>query len=85
MIGILDSTAHMLKFATCQEKDFEDSFEPAFEVVPDPNLKNAPVQLTVEDQKPSPQPGKPLKGREMDEFIAHMAEKIANILHLTKK
>ncbi|MBW2093420.1 MAG: threonine synthase [Deltaproteobacteria bacterium] len=85
MIGILDSTAHMLKFATFQEKYFEDSFEPAFEVVPDPNLKNAPVQLTVEDQKPSPQPGKPLKGREMDKFIAHMAEKIANILHLTKK
>lgn len=85
MIGVLDSTAHMLKFSTFQEKYFEDSFEPGFEVVPDPNLRNAPVAVTVEGQVPSPLPGKPLKGKEMDEFVAYMAERIADILNLRKK
>ncbi|OPX40508.1 MAG: threonine synthase [Desulfobacteraceae bacterium 4484_190.3] len=85
MIGVLDSTAHMLKFATFQEKYFEDSFEPDFEVIPDPTLRNAPVELSVDNRGPSPQPGKPLKGKEMDQFVTHMAGKIASILNLTKK
>ncbi|MEJ2025352.1 MAG: threonine synthase, partial [Deltaproteobacteria bacterium] len=85
MIGIVDSTAHMLKFAGFQEKYFEDSFEPDFEVTPDQNLKNAPMQLNREDHGPLPQPGSPLKGKEMEQFVAHMAEKIAEMLHLAPK
>jgi threonine synthase len=85
LTGVLDSTAHMLKFATFQAKYFEDSFEPAFEVAPDPNLRNAPVELTLEDKSLSPQPGKPLKGKEMDEFVTRMADKIARLLGLAKR
>jgi len=84
-IGVLDSTAHMLKFASFQEKYFEDSFEPEFEVVPDPKLRNAPVELTLENHGPFPASGRPLKGREMDEFVARMTGKIAHILGLSKK
>jgi len=85
MIGVLDSTAHMLKFAAFQEKYFEDSFEPAFEVIPEPTLRNAPVELSPKSAGLSPAPGKPLEGRELEEFVANMAEQIARILNLKKK
>jgi threonine synthase len=41
-VGILDSTAHMLKFISFQEKYFQDSFEPEFKVRPRQDLRNAP-------------------------------------------
>jgi threonine synthase len=85
MIGVLDSTAHMLKFAAFQEMYFEDSFEPAFEVIPEPTLRNAPVELSPENAGLSPAPGKPLEGRELEEFVVNMAEQIARILNLKKK
>jgi len=85
LTGVLDSTAHMLKFSGFQDKYFEDSFEPAFEVVPDPTLRNAPIELSPGDTGPSPQPGKPLEGKELEGFVAHMAGEIARILDLKKK
>ncbi len=85
MIGVLDSTAHMLKFAAFQEKYFQNSFESGFEVVPDPALRNAPLELTPENLGPSPAPERPLKGRELDAYVADMAEQIAGMLKLQKK
>jgi threonine synthase len=40
-VGILDSTAHMLKFITFQEMYFQNGFEPEFNVKPKSELKNA--------------------------------------------
>lgn len=83
--AILDSTAHILKFSIFQEKYFKNSFEPAFEVFPDPALKNAPIELTVQSRDPSPAPDNPLSEKKMERFIDIMAARIAEILDLKKK
>lgn len=42
---VVDSTAHQLKFADFQQKYFEGSLPPEYEVVPKPELQNRPVDL----------------------------------------
>ena len=46
--GILDSTAHMLKFITFQDMYFQDTFPPEFGVTPREELKNAPSLIKPE-------------------------------------
>jgi len=41
----VDSTSHHLKFASFQEKYFEDSFDPEYGITTRDELKNAPVTL----------------------------------------
>jgi threonine synthase len=82
--GILDSTAHMLKFISFQEMYFQDSFEPGFEVRPKPELKNAPVLIKPKSLKKFPQPGKPLEGEDMRLFIQETVAEIAETLGLKK-
>jgi threonine synthase len=84
-VGILDSTAHMLKFISFQEMYFQDGFDPEFEVKPKPELKNAPILIKPRSLKKFPQPGKPLKGEDMRLFIQETAAEIAEILELKKK
>lgn len=43
--AVLDSTAHILKFAGFQEKYFQDNFEPEYEIKPDKKLRNSPQPL----------------------------------------
>jgi len=42
---VVDSTSHHLKFASFQEKYFEDSFDPEYGITTRDELKNAPVTL----------------------------------------
>ncbi len=84
-VGILDSTAHMLKFSIFQEMYFTDSFGPEFEVRPKPELKNAPIQVCPKSVQRFPSPGSPLTGRDLEVFIEGTAREIANILGLEKK
>ncbi len=83
--GILDSTAHMLKFLSFQEKYFNDSFEPEFNVKPVPELKNFPALVKPVSVEKFPAPGRPLSGKEMDKFIDSMSTEIAGILGLEKR
>ena len=84
-VGILDSTAHILKFAMFQEMYFTDSFGPEFNVTPKPELKNAPIQVRPENLFKYPAQGKPLSEKDMQVFIREMASEIAKILNLKKK
>ena len=84
-VGILDSTAHMLKFLTFQEMYFQDSFAPEFNVRPRPELQNAPKLLRPKGLTKYPEPAKPLQGEDMNEFIREMTKEIARILDLEAK
>jgi threonine synthase len=83
--GILDSTAHMLKFITFQDMYFQDTFPPEFGVTPRAELKNAPSLIKPEKLQKFPQPGKPLQGDDMKRFVDETAAEIARILELKKK
>ena len=84
-VGILDSTAHMLKFLTFQEMYFEDRFGSEFEVTPKHELRNAPILVRPDTVSKFPEPGEPLEGEEMDRFVNQMAQEIAGILGIEKK
>lgn len=83
--GILDSTAHMLKFLTFQDMYFQDTFPPEFGVTPREELKNAPSLIKAEKLQKFPEPGKPLQGEDMKRFIHETAVEIASILGLKKR
>lgn len=84
-VGILDSTAHTLKFLPFQEMYFQNSFDPDFNVKPRSDLKNAPVFIKPKGVRKFPQPGQPLQGEEMQHFIEETAKKIAQLLKLERK
>lgn len=84
-VGVLDSTAHILKFAMFQEMYFSDDFGPEFDVKPKPELKNAPMQVRPKTLSQYPAQGKPLSEKDMKVFIREMATEIARILDLKKK
>ncbi|MGD2126701.1 MAG: threonine synthase [Desulfobacteraceae bacterium] len=84
-VGVLDSTAHMLKFISFQEMYFQDSFDPEFKIRPRSELKNAPILVQPKNLKKFPQPGKPLQGDDMKQFIDKMVAEIARILRLERK
>ena len=84
-VGILDSTAHMLKFLTFQDMYFQDGFAPEFHVTPREELKNAPVLVKARTLDQFPEPGKPLQGEALKRFVEQTAAEIARILGLEKK
>jgi len=84
-VGVLDSTAHMLKFINLQEMYFQDKFDPGFGVRPKQELKNAPVFVRPERIGTYPEPGRPLVGEDMDQFVREMTLEIASILGLERK
>jgi threonine synthase len=79
--AVLDATAHALKFAVFQDKYFSDKFEPEFEVIPRPDLLNAPFALCLPDSVPSPARGE-LSPEQFKEFVKYASSKIAAILEL---
>jgi threonine synthase len=83
-IGLLDSTAHMLKFLAFQEMYFTDNFDPDYHIRPRQELKNSPIMVKPEDQVRCPEPGRPLEGEEMKRFVQAMSSEIAHILGLEK-
>ncbi len=82
--GVLDSTAHMLKFLSFQEKYFNNEFEPEFEVKPREELKNSPLMIRPKTVKKYPEQGEPLKGKELEEFIQGVSLEIAHMLGLER-
>ena len=81
-ISVLDSTAHVLKFAGFQDMYFTNSFDPSFNVEPDAALRNHPIEVRPKILKKTPEPGKPLRGEDMRRFIGEMTAEIARILNL---
>jgi len=84
-IGILDSTAHALKFLGFQEMYFQDAFSPEFEVTPRPELKNAPALVRPGTVTRFPEPGRPLEGEDLQRFVQETASEIARVLGLRKR
>ncbi len=84
-IGVLDSTAHMLKFAVFQDMYFSDSFDPVFEITPKGELKNAPIEVKPRGAKRLPAPGRPLNGKDFTIFVKQTATEIAKLLGLERK
>ncbi len=84
-IGVLDSTAHVLKFSMFQDMYLSNTFNAEFDVVPKPELSNAPVQVHPEGLSKYPSSGRPLSGEDMRTFIYEMTAEIARILSLEKK
>ena len=83
--GVLDSTAHILKFAVFQEMYFNNSFGPEFNIKPRPELKNAPVDMLLKSISKHPLPGKPLKGKDMQAYVLEISAEIAKALDLEKR
>jgi len=83
-IGILDATAHVLKFSSFQEMYLANRFPPEFEIKPRKEFKNTPVSVQPKDLKKLPQAGRPLQGKDLDNFIKASVEEIAKILDLKK-
>jgi threonine synthase len=71
-VGVLDATAHHLKFISFQEMYFEDRFPPEFEIHPKPEYQNRPQHLTTQKTVP-------------EERVADLAAQIAALLDLTPK
>jgi threonine synthase len=84
-IGVLDSTAHVLKFAVFQDMYFTDSFDPEFNIQPKSELRNHPIEVKPGNLAKYPEPGRPLSGNDMKQFILEMTAEIARILNLEMK
>lgn len=83
--GILDSTAHSLKFSSFQQMYLENRFPPEFGVIPRKEFGNTPVSIIPEGIKELPVPGKSLSKENFQIFVKANAEKIAEILRLKKR
>jgi threonine synthase len=84
-IGVLDATAHALKFAGFQENYFSDTLDSAYEIVPKPELRNLPVLVEARDVKRFPTPEDPLSQDEFNNFVESTAKEIARQLGLKQK
>jgi threonine synthase len=67
--AVLDSTAHALKFAGFQQLYFEKRF---------------PIYVHPKDLEKVPAAGKPLEGKDLQQFVNRISEEIAMILNLEK-
>ena len=71
-VGVLDATAHHLKFIGFQQMYFDNAFPPEFEVTPKPEYQNRPQLLTPKTEDP-------------EKKTQDLAEQIATLLNLTPK
>ncbi|MBI4794897.1 MAG: threonine synthase [Deltaproteobacteria bacterium] len=71
-VGVLDATAHHLKFIGFQQMYFDNAFPPEFEVTPKPEYQNRPQLLTPKTEDPARK-------------TADLATQIAALLGLTPK
>jgi threonine synthase len=83
-VAVLDSTAHMLKFAGFQEMYFDNSFASEFDIRPKSKLQNQSIQLRPKNLSKYPSPGKPLFGEEQKNYLREMAVEVARVLNLKK-
>jgi threonine synthase len=80
--AIIDSTAHALKFAGFQQMYFEQGFPAEFEIVPNPDLINAPRLIRPADLQQVPTPGASMDAPAFEQFVRRTAEEIALALNL---
>ena len=80
--AILDATAHALKFAGFQTLYFEDRFPPEFNIQPKAALQNTPILVSPNDVERFPEAGKPLAGKDLQNFVDRVAQDIAANLRL---
>jgi len=71
-VGVLDATAHHLKFIGFQQMYFDNTFPPEFEVTPKPEYQNKPQLLTP-------------KTEDAEKKTGDLAGQIAALLGLTPK
>ena len=83
--GILDSTAHSLKFSNFQQMYLENRFPTEFGIKPREEFKNTPVSINLEGIKEMPGYGKSLSAEGFQIFVKASAEKIASILGLKER
>ncbi len=81
---VLDSTAHALKFSGFQDMYFENRFPEEYGVTPRPELMNTPELVCPADLKQVPEPGKPLTGQALADFVRRVSGEIATRLDLKK-
>lgn len=72
--AVLDSTAHILKFADFQNQYLSGTFSPEYEVIPDPHLANAPHLIMSQEQRKESE----------STFLETAAHTIADLLHLQR-
>ncbi len=82
--AVLDSTAHALKFADFQQMYFDNNFPEEYGITPRSELINAPELVRPPDLKHVPEPGSPLAGKQLEDFVKRIAEEIAVRLDLKK-
>ena len=83
--GILDSTAHSLKFSNFQQMYLENRFPTEFGIKPKEEFKNAPISIKLEGITKIPGPGKSLSEEDFQIFVRASAEKIAKTLCLKER
>jgi threonine synthase len=81
-VAVLDSTAHVLKFAGFQDMYFNRSFPEGYNITPKAEMINAPVYVHPADLDQVPAAGKPLKGPELERFVRRVTAEIAHALGL---
>jgi len=81
-VAIIDSTAHALKFAGFQQMYFEEGFPAEFEIVPNPDLINAPQLVRPADLQQFPTPGATMGAADFERFVRRTSEEIARTLNL---
>jgi len=84
-IGVLDATAHVLKFSSFQQMYLADRFPSEFGVRPRKEFKNTPVTIGLKGLRKQPQAGRPLQGKDLDRFTKAGATEIAKTLNLKKR
>jgi threonine synthase len=84
-VGVLDATAHALKFAGFQESYFADDLDSAYEVVSKPELKNFPTLVEAPGVNRLAAPGKLLSQTEFRVFVEATAREVARQLGLKVK
>ncbi|MBU4318945.1 MAG: pyridoxal-phosphate dependent enzyme [Proteobacteria bacterium] len=83
-VGVIDSTAHAIKFSGFQDMYFQKTIPADFEISSNPELINLPVYLRPNDLEKVPEPGKPLEGKDLEIFINRISDEIAAYLKLSK-
>ncbi|MCD6184598.1 MAG: threonine synthase [Deltaproteobacteria bacterium] len=84
-VVILDSTAHAIKFSGFTDTYFKNNFPDEFNIIPDPDLINAPVLVKPGDLQKFPAPGSPLEGDDFKIFVKRVSDDIAKFLNLKER
>jgi threonine synthase len=83
--GVLDATAHVLKFSSFQDMYLNDEFPPEFKVRPRKEFQNTPIPLEPQGLGELPRGEVPSSGEDHNRFIDAIVAEIAKTLDLKEK